>query len=242
MAKLETETRTFSCAPDWPNVRQTTRGANATLTPVKRVLLALAATLAPVLAAAPAHASCAATVRFGGVAYFGSSLSAREGSALHGGVRPGCNDQVVRDSQGNDISPREPDEQVQLSRVRGVPARLAVAYEGRVYLAEGYLPQLARHPLHRAWARGVQAPSSCGTAWRVNATVSVTPTPGPIPVATAGGRNTLLDLSADTRVHGLDVAGYPHLRQGEKIRALVRSCSSPYGGHVLETLRLTRSL
>ena len=57
---------------------------------------------------------------------------------------------------------------------------------------------------------------------------------------TAAGRDTLLDLSSATKAHGLDVRGYPHLRQGEKVRALVRSCSSPYGGHVLETLRLTR--
>ena len=211
---------------------------------MKRALLALAlaVTLAPALSAAPAHAACAATVRYGGVTYFGSSLTAGEGPALRGGVRPGCNDQVVRDSQGNDISPHEDDQPIELRGLRGVPARLAVAYEGRVYLAEGYLPQLKHHPLHRRWAQGQDVPSSCGTPWRLSATVSVTPTPGPVPVATAGGHDALLDLGADTRVHGLDVAGFPHLRQGEKVRALVRSCSSPYGGHVLETLRLSRSL
>jgi hypothetical protein len=208
---------------------------------VKRALLALAVTLAPVLTATPAHAACAATVRYGGATYFGSSLPAREDGALRGGVRPGCNDVVVRDSQGNDISPHEADEPIDVRRVRGVPARLAIAYEGRVYFAEGYLPQLKRHPLHRLWARGQAAPSTCGTAWRVTATVSVTPTPGPVPVTTAAGHDALLDLSAATKAHGLDVAGYPRLRQGEKVRALVRSCSSPYGGHVLQTLRLTRS-
>jgi hypothetical protein len=207
---------------------------------VKRALLALAAAAASALSAAPAGASCAATVRYGGETYFGSSLTAREGRHLRGGVRPGCNDVVTRDEQGNDISPREPDQPIDVRRVRNVPARLAVSYDGRVYLAEGYLPQLARHPLHRRWARGQAKPSDCGTPWHLRATVSVTPTPGPIPVKTAGGRDALLQLRADTEVHGLDVAGYPHLAQGENVRALVRSCSSPFGGRVFETLRLSR--
>jgi hypothetical protein len=225
---------------DWPNVRQTTPSANARLALVKRALLAVAVTLAPVLTAAPAQASCAATVRYGGLTYFGSSLNAGAGGALRGGVRPGCNDVIVRDSQGNDISPHEADQPIDLHRVRGVPARLAVSYQGSIYLAEGYLPQLRRNPLHRLWARGQAKPTDCGTAWRVNATISVTPTSGPIPVKTAARRDALLDLSSATKAHGLDVAGYPRLRQGEKVRALVRSCSSPYGGHVLETLRITR--
>ena len=207
---------------------------------VKRALLVLAAALAPALSAAPAHAACAATVRYAGTTYFGSALSADAGQALRGGVRPGCNDVITRDSQGNDTTQPEPDQRIALRRVRGVPARLAVAFEGRVYLAEGYLPQLADHPLHRPWAHAAQAtPSSCGKPWRVEATLAVTPSPGPIPVKTAGGRDALLQLRGDTRVHGLDLHGYPHLQKGERVRALVRSCSSPYGGRVLETYRLT---
>ncbi|HEY3189959.1 MAG TPA: hypothetical protein VGJ70_20885, partial [Solirubrobacteraceae bacterium] len=161
---------------------------------MKRALLALAAAAASALSAAPAGASCAATVRYGGETYFGSSLTAREGRHLRGGVRPGCNDVVTRDEQGNDISPREPDQPIEAHRIPGAPARLALAYNGRAYLALGYLPQLAGHPLHRAWARGRTAHPSCGRAFRLSATVAVTPTPGPVPVRTSGGRIALLDF------------------------------------------------
>jgi hypothetical protein len=202
---------------------------------VRRTLPALAA-LALGVSAAPAHGSCAATVRYGGTTYFGSSLSAGAGRPLHGAVLPACDDGAPRDSH----NAAEADTPIAARRVAHVPARLAVAYEGRAYLAEGYLPQLAGHPLHRRWARGQLKPSACGTPWHLRATVSVTPTPGPIPVKTAGGRDALLQLRAGTRVRGLDVAGYPHLAQAERVRALVRSCSSPFGGRVLETLRLAR--
>jgi hypothetical protein len=197
----------------------------------------MAAALALGAGAAPAHASCAATVRYGGTTYFGSSLSAGAGRAVHGAVLPACDDGAPRDT--ND--PGGADSPIAARRVAHVPARLALDFQGRIYLAEGYLPQLAGHPLHRRWARGQVAPSDCGTPWHLRATVSVTPTPGPIPVKTAGGRDALLQLRADTRVRGLDVAGYPHLAQAERVRALVRSCSSPFGGRVLETLRLARA-
>jgi hypothetical protein len=186
------------------------------------------------LPAAPAQASCVATVRLGGVSYAGSSLPAADGAALSGGVLPGCSDVVVHDASGKDVSPREPDTPVALHRIHGVPAGLAVAFNGRAYLARGYLPQLASHPLHRAWARQNQvAATSCGKPWRVSATALTTPTPGPVPIRTAGGRQTLLQFGAGTRVSGLDRAGFPYLGAGQRIRALVRSCDSVYGGRVL---------
>jgi hypothetical protein len=208
---------------------------------VKRGLLLLVVTVASALAAAPAQASCALSVKLNGTAYVASGLTAADGPALHGGVIPGCNDVIVHDASGRDISPREPDTPVELHRIAGVPARLAVAYNGKVYLAEGYLPALAGHPLHRAWARAATPASSCSKAWHVTATVSVTPTPGPVPVRTAGGRATFLQLASDTKVTGLTVAGYPHLAQGQRIRALVRTCSSPFGGRVLLARTVTRS-
>jgi hypothetical protein len=202
----------------------------------------LALGLAAAIPAAPAHASCAASVSFGGESYVGSPLGAADGAELRGGVLPGCNDVVVHDAAGNDVSPKDPDTPVLLHRIAGVPARLAVAYDGRAYLARGYLPELASHPLHTAWAkRNTVAPTACGKPWRVSATAQTTPTPGPVPVKTAGGRSTLLQLASDTAVTRLDRAGYPYLGEGQHVRALVRSCDSVYGGRVLLARRVTRS-
>jgi hypothetical protein len=207
---------------------------------VRRSLLLLALGLVAALPAAPAHASCAATVQFGGQSYAGSPLPADDGAELSNGVLPGCNDTVVTDASGRNIAPQEPDTPIVLHRIAGVPARLAVAYNGRAYLARGYLPQLATHPLHGAWSKHNQVQAtSCGKPWRVSATALTTPTPGPVPVKTAGGRQTLLQLVADTRVTGLDRAGFPYLGQGQSIRALVRSCDSVYGGRVLLARRVS---
>ncbi|HEY3187285.1 MAG TPA: hypothetical protein VGJ70_07405 [Solirubrobacteraceae bacterium] len=205
---------------------------------MKRALLVLAATLAPVLGAAPAHAACSAAVRYAGATYLGSAISVADGRALTGAVIPGCNDVVTHDAQGNDTSPREPDEPIDAHRIARVPARLGLAYNGRAYLAIGYLPQLAGHPLHRAWSRRREAMPSCGRAWHLRATVAITPTPGPVPVRTGRGHIELLDFEAHARVHGLDRDGYPYLSQGRRLRALVRSCSTPLGGRVLLASRV----
>ena len=205
---------------------------------MKRGLLILATIAASAFSAAPAHASCALSLRLGGTTYVASGLNAAEGPAVQGAVIPGCNDVIVHDASGRDISPREPDTSITAHRIAGVPARLAVVYNGKVYLAEGYLPSLAGHPLHRAWARAATPASSCSKPWHVTATVSVTPTPGPVPVRTSGGHNTFLQLAGDTRTNGLNLAGFPHLAQGQRIRALVRSCSSPFGGRVLLARRV----
>jgi hypothetical protein len=207
---------------------------------VRRPFLLLALGLAATIPAAPAHASCAATVQLGGQSYAGSPLPAGDGPALKGGVLPGCNDAVVSIG-GEDAGPQEPDTPVVLHRVKGVPARLAVAYNGRIWFARGYLPQLASHPLSRAWTRHNRVmPTSCGKPWRVSATALTTPTPGPVPVRTAGGRQTLLQLVGDTKVTGLNRAGFPYLAEGQTVSALVRSCDSVYGGRVLLARRVTR--
>jgi hypothetical protein len=73
----------------------------------------------------------------------------------------------------------------------------------------------------------------------VRATALTTPTPGPVPIRTAGGNQTLLQLVDDTAVTGLDKAGFPYLAAGQGIRALVRSCDSVYGGRVLLARRVT---
>jgi hypothetical protein len=209
---------------------------------VRRPVILLALGLAAALPAAPAHASCAATVAFGGQSYAGSSLLDGDGAELTGGVLPGCSDTVVTDASGRNIAPHEPDTPVVLHRVAGTPARLAVAYNGRIYFARGYLPQLASHPLHAAWAKHNQvAATSCGKPWRVRATALTTPTPGPVPVRTGGGRHTFLQLAADTRVTGLDRAGYAYLGEGRQINALVRSCDSVYGGRVLLARRVAKA-
>lgn len=207
---------------------------------MRRPLLLIALGLAATLPAAPAHASCAATVQFGGQSYAGSPLPAAGGAALRGGVLPGCSDVVVTDASGKNVSPEEPDTPIVVHRIKGVPARLAVAFNGRVYFARGYLPQLASHPLDGVWTKHNQvAPTSCGKPWRVSATALTTPTPGPVPVRTGGGRQTLLQLVGDTKVSGLDRAGFAYLGEGQKIRALVRSCDSVYGGRVLLARRVT---
>ena len=209
---------------------------------MRRPIILLALGLAAAIPAAPAKASCVAGIDFGGQSYAGSSLPAANSAALRGGVIPACNDTVVKDASGRNIAPQEPDTPVVLHRIKGVPARLAVAYNGHAYLARGYLPQLASHPLHAAWAKHNQvAPTSCGKPWRVRATALITPTPGPIPVLTGGGRETLLQLAADTKVAGLSRAGYPYLGEGRRISALVRSCDSVFGGRVLLARRVAKA-
>lgn len=209
---------------------------------MRRLTILLALGIAATIPAAPAQASCVAGVDFGGQSYAGSSLLAGDGADLRGGILPACNDTVVTDASGRNIAPQEPDTPIVVQRVAHVPARLAVAYNGRVYFARGYLPQLASHPLHAAWAKRNQVtPTSCGKPWRVRAKALTTPTPGPVPVLTAGGRETLLQLAADTKVTGLDRAGYPYLAEGRQIGALVRSCDSVYGGRVLLARRVARA-
>ena len=92
---------------------------------MKRALLVLAATLAPALGAAPAHAACSVSLRYAGATYLASPLELADGPALSGAVIPGCNDVVTRDEQGNDTSPKEPDEPVEAHRIPRVPTRLA---------------------------------------------------------------------------------------------------------------------
>ena len=206
---------------------------------MRRPIILLALGLAATIPAAPAKASCSLGINLGDNSYVSSSLPAADSAALKGGVIPSCDDTVVKDASGRNIEQQEPDIPVVVHRIKGVPARLAVAYNGHAYLARGYLPQLASHPLHVAWARHNRvAPTSCGKPWRVRAKALTTPTPGPIPVLTGGGRETLLQLAADTKVAGLNRAGYPYLGEGRQISALVRSCDSVFGGRVLLARRV----
>ena len=203
----------------------TVGGVRQILATASLTLLALGA-----FGSGSAHASCAPAVRWHQVTYLGMGGPAEglalpaAGAALSGGVVPGCNDTVVTGLDGRPLSPTEPDTAVDLRRVRNVPAALAVMTTGPyggLYLAPGYLPQLASHPLHRLFRPN--AGRGCGSATRLTGTVSGQPASA-LGVR-AGSR--LLDVLVQRRtaVRAPLRAGQPRLRNGDRVRLSGRACA-----------------
>jgi hypothetical protein len=166
--------------------------------------------------------SCVAAVRWNQTLYLGHALKAPHGDVLGRGVVPAC-------------TPDDEDAQVTIRRVTKVPPALAVAREGeppgfhRVYLAPGFFPILADHPLHRALARqarGLEGPRRCSGRFRLRGTVLRTPIADGVPLR-VGGRELSVNVVTDTDIIGFRRAGHPYLQRRDLVDVRGRRCDLP---------------
>jgi hypothetical protein len=165
------------------------------------------------------NSSCVAAVRWNQTLYFGLAMKVTHGSVLGRGVVPAC-------------TADHDDQPVTIRRVANVPPALAVAREGepsgmsRVYLAPGFFPILADHPLHRLLvrrARGLERPRRCGGRFRLTGTVQRTPINNGVPLR-VGGRELSVQVVAGTEIIGFRRAGYPYLQRRDLVDVRGRRC------------------
>lgn len=205
------------------------------------ILVTTATIAASALAGAPgeALASCAAGVNFGDAFYQHAETrkGVAKGAGLHGGVVPGCDDTVVLGPQGERLDPPEPDVPVELQRIRGVSAKLAVVRPGQpgVFLAPGTFPELPGHPLHKALYGPRTAPDAttdraCGARHRVSGYLPYTPgAGGPMTLRTAEGLDVPIVVDAHTRFRGARrVARQPVVTGGDALAVVGRRCADAF--------------
>jgi hypothetical protein len=158
--------------------------------------------------------SCASAVRWNGDIYFGNVLAMRHGRRVGTGTIPPC-------ESGDD--PRR----IPLNRLRGVNPTVALAVAGdhdSVFLAEGFFPQLAGHPVHDAIRRRsgpLLRPRRCRSRFELTGTVTAVQ---PLLVR-SGGDSVAIELYADTLITGFLRAGEPYLQVGDRILVRGRVCA-----------------
>lgn len=167
--------------------------------------------------------SCAPTLTWRGTVYHGG-LSIRGiefGPRVGTGLVPGC------PSPGETPAPST---RVRLVRIAGVLPALAVGVrrERSVYLAEGYVIESPRHPLHRRiFRRGSPSETrgwSCGAAFRRTGRVAHAP-PGLLRI----GRAQYF-VDAETRFSGrVTRHGVPYLRRGMRVGLTAIRCTASGG-------------
>lgn len=144
------------------------------------------------------------------------------GDALGPGVVPAC-------------TPDDDDQQVIIRRVANVPPALAVAHEGeppgfhRVYLAPGFFPVLASHPLHSQLvgkARDLPGPRRCSGRFRLTGPVLRTPTHSTVRLR-VGGRELSVNVVTGTQIVGFRRAGHPYLQRRDLVAVRGRRCDLP---------------
>ena len=195
---------------------------------------ALAAVLVALAWPAVTPAACPEGVELHGVFYVGVPApdTVKPGHRVRGGVRPGCNDYVEIDENGEAVPAKEPDRPIEMRRIRGVPARIAVLVPdrpGRMYVARGFLPQLRSHPLHRAiyGAHGAdeRGRRECGEPQTVRGRLPWQPGFDVVFRVDHETRHTIVTVDALTRVRGAPrVAGTPHFRRGDAVAVTGRPC------------------
>ena len=163
-----------------------------------------------------ANGSYAAAVRFHGILYTGLALP--EGRHVGVGGR-----------LGTGSGPCDPD--VTVRAIAGVPPAAAVAVvapgetkTAEVFLAPGFLPALASHPLHaaifdvrRRWTTELRR--RCERPITISGVVAP---PGGSPRMLVAGRIVIID--GHTNYHGPRHAGLPYLRGGEQLTVRGRAC------------------
>jgi hypothetical protein len=158
--------------------------------------------------------SCASAVQWNGNTYFGNSLAMPHGRRVGTGTIPPCeNGGTAR--------------RVSLNRLRGVNPTVALAVAGdhdTVFLAEGFFPQLASHPVHEAIQRRsgpLPRPRHCRNQFERTGTVTAVQ-----PLLLRSGRDDVaIELYADTRITGFLRAGEPYLQVGDRIIVRGRVCA-----------------
>jgi hypothetical protein len=168
--------------------------------------------------------SCAAAVRWNQSYYWGNAMKVRYGAVLGRGVVRACtSDDGVQE--------------VTVRRVANVPPALAVARDdvpasASIYLASGFFPVLADHPLHRALVRqahGLPRPRRCTERFRLSGTVLRTPLNEAVPLG-RGGRSTSVHVVATTKIIGFRRAGYAYLQRRDLVTVSGRRCDLPDSG------------
>jgi hypothetical protein len=169
-----------------------------------------------------AGSSCVASVEWNQTRYFGHALKAPQGDGLGRGVVPACT------ADGDD-------QRVIIRRVANVPPALAVAREAeppgfhRVYLAPGFFPVLADHPLQRlrvGKARDLAGPRRCSGSFRLTGAVLRTPTHSVVRVG-VGGRELSVNVVTGTKIVGFRRAGHPYLQRRDLVEVHARRCDLP---------------
>jgi hypothetical protein len=182
------------------------------------LILVLACSL---VAPTSAPASCAAVVVVEGSLLFGVSIEHRPGRVPARGARL----RAIEPSCGDDTD----DRRVTVTKLAGMPARLAVAPEGTdtsLYVAEGSLIALASHPLHRAWYAGTSRPSfrrgeSCREAEPLTGTVSHPGADTRLHLATPDGDRTVR-VDASSRI--ANRPAYQPVLAGQRLRLRMLQC------------------
>jgi hypothetical protein len=155
-----------------------------------------------------------------GEVYLGTSIPGpdpKAGGPVEGGVQPGC----------NDGGPYEPDAEIGLREVSGVPPEVAVYRErgtSTIYLNTGYLTELPDHPLHDRIHGSRDRPRrrARGKPCRIDGEVRET---WGYPVVSVEGRTVIVGVSARTRVTGFDRDGLPYLERGDRLRIHGHGCA-----------------
>ena len=104
---------------------------------------------------------------------------------------------------------------------------MAVAVAGdhdTVFLADGFFPELASHPVHAAIQRRsgpLIRPRRCRSRFERTGTVTAV---RPL-LLRSGGDNVAIALYADTRITGFLRAGEPYLQVGDRIIVRGRVCA-----------------
>jgi Family of unknown function (DUF6281) len=160
-----------------------------------------------------AQSDCASVVQWNGTTYLGNALHMPHGRRLGTGTVPPC--------EGEDTPERVP-----LSRLWGVNPSVALAVAGdgdSVFLAEGFFPELASHPVHAAIerARGpLPRPRRCRDRFRRTGTVTAV---RPVQLQ-SGDDEVAISLHLRTRVAGFQRAGEAYLRAGDRLIVRGRVC------------------
>lgn len=208
----------------------------------RNLLLVTTATIAAsALGGVPGEAlgSCARGVNFGDAFYQHAETrkGVAQGASLHGGVVPGCDDTVVLGPRGERLDAPAPDVPVELQRIRGVSAKLAVVLPGQpgVFLAPGTFPELPGHPLHKALYGSRTAPDAmadrdCGPPHRVTGYLPYTPGPGGhMTLRTADGIDVPVAVDANTRFRGARrMARQPVVSGGDALAVVGRRCADAF--------------
>jgi hypothetical protein len=158
--------------------------------------------------------SCGSAVQWNGNIYFGNVLAMPHGPRVGTGTIPPCES-------------GEKPQRVALDRLRGVNPSVALAVAGdndSVFLAEGFFPELASHPVHEAIRRRrgpLPRPHRCRSRFERTGTVTAV---RPLYLLSSNG-TTALSLYADTRITGFLRAGEPYLQTGDRIIVRGRVCA-----------------